>query len=619
MRTLFALGLCAGLAVPVLTAQAQVTLENPVGQYQLYELDSGVLRNVEAEPKVVFEEVIRVRDANWIRVYFGETELSRGSFLRVTSLLDGEVQELDWSTLRMWSFSTAYFNGDAVQLELVAAPNGGDNRVTVHELAVEMGGADRGSCGICGSDNRTPSDVDAFCRVMPVGCSATVVTEGSCLLTAGHCVTGGSADVVQFNVPPSFSNCNLQNPPVSDQFPVTFWDGVNGGVGNDWAVMTPGTNNLGQLPFDRYGEVRPVRSAPANNGQTIQNWGYGIDSQCTRTQTQQFHQGPIVGRFGGYYAFSIDITFGNSGSGVFLNNEIIGVVSHCSTSCSPQQNIATRVDLSQFANAIEAICDAEPLVNDDCSAAVPFNDGNGDGVIAYSTLGATTDGPDNPAGQCNDFDQTQTHNDIWYTYEAQCSGTLTITTCNDLHGQGEPTYDTDLAVYGPYGSEGQINCNSLNFLACNDDDPNNPCGTNPPYSSTIEVDVTEGDVLLVRVGGWSADDSGDGFLSIECDGVSGGACCFSNGSCAVLDQTACETNGGVFQGGGTTCADVQCPQPPACDGDIDNNDTVDVSDLLAVLSAWGPCNDCPEDLDGNNVVDVADLLTLLANWGPCDG
>ncbi len=55
-----------------------------------------------------------------------------------------------------------------------------------------------------------------------------------------------------------------------------------------------------------------------------------------------------------------------------------------------------------------------------------------------------------------------------------------------------------------------------------------------------------------------------------------------------------------------------------CPGDIDGSGVVSTSDLLALLTAWGPCPPpCPEDLDGNGVVGTSDLLALLTAWGPC--
>ncbi len=54
-----------------------------------------------------------------------------------------------------------------------------------------------------------------------------------------------------------------------------------------------------------------------------------------------------------------------------------------------------------------------------------------------------------------------------------------------------------------------------------------------------------------------------------------------------------------------------------CPGDFDNDQTIGVVELLAVLARWGPCAGCLEDLDGDNVVGVTDLLLLLALWGEC--
>jgi hypothetical protein len=79
---------------------------------------------------------------------------------------------------------------------------------------------------------------------------------------------------------------------------------------------------------------------------------------------------------------------------------------------------------------------------------------------------------------------------------------------------------------------------------------------------------------------------------------------------SYLDDDAGTASGSVYIYD-LTGASCECPE------DLDGNDTVDVFDLLQLLSAWGDCPDCPEDLDGNRTVDVFDLLALLAAWGPC--
>jgi len=66
------------------------------------------------------------------------------------------------------------------------------------------------------------------------------------------------------------------------------------------------------------------------------------------------------------------------------------------------------------------------------------------------------------------------------------------------------------------------------------------------------------------------------------------------------------------------------PDECECDGDVRGASpgAVDVTDLLALLAAWGPCPApclpaCPADLNHDCAVDVTDLLALLAGWGPC--
>ncbi len=53
-------------------------------------------------------------------------------------------------------------------------------------------------------------------------------------------------------------------------------------------------------------------------------------------------------------------------------------------------------------------------------------------------------------------------------------------------------------------------------------------------------------------------------------------------------------------------------------GDIDGDGIVGTGDLILLLGAWGPCEnckDCPADLDNDCSVGTGDLILLLGNWG----
>ncbi len=58
-------------------------------------------------------------------------------------------------------------------------------------------------------------------------------------------------------------------------------------------------------------------------------------------------------------------------------------------------------------------------------------------------------------------------------------------------------------------------------------------------------------------------------------------------------------------------------QPGDLVGDLDGDGTVGPADLLILLGAWGPCDDCDDciaDLDDDCSVGANDLITLLGNW-----
>jgi hypothetical protein len=66
-------------------------------------------------------------------------------------------------------------------------------------------------------------------------------------------------------------------------------------------------------------------------------------------------------------------------------------------------------------------------------------------------------------------------------------------------------------------------------------------------------------------------------------------------------------------------ASAFAPAPAGAPGDLDGSGAVDITDLLTLLAAWGPCPapcpPCGADLDGDCQVGVTDLLVQLANWG----
>jgi hypothetical protein len=52
--------------------------------------------------------------------------------------------------------------------------------------------------------------------------------------------------------------------------------------------------------------------------------------------------------------------------------------------------------------------------------------------------------------------------------------------------------------------------------------------------------------------------------------------------------------------------------------DLNQDGTVDGSDLAVLLQAWGPCSGCGADLDRSGDVGASDLAAMLDAWGPAD-
>jgi hypothetical protein len=358
--------------------QAEELPTAPRGQFVPHALDSGLRGNETTETRVVFSTLVTTPDAAWTRLYFSDLALARDSAIRLTSLQDGETQILDAVAAQMWGNSSAYFNGDSVLVELLAAPRSAGNRVTMGQVAVEfdggvpqaVGGASE--CGICGVDDRVPSNQKWAARLMPAGCTASVYNSCSCLVSAGHCMSSGM--VVQFNVPNSQSNCSLVNPPVADQFPITAFQYSYVDIGNDWSVLKAGTNSQGQQPYQRYGVARPIAASPPVVGEMIGLWGYGMDTNCINNQRQQYAGGNVNVVAPTYTLFSADLRAGNSGTAVVRNGEIVGVVTNCMVGCP---NVATRINVAAFAAARNNLCPCSATCEGDITA---------DGIVGVDDL-----------------------------------------------------------------------------------------------------------------------------------------------------------------------------------------------------------------------------------------
>ncbi len=198
-----------------------------------------------------------------------------------------------------------------------------------------------------------------------------------------------------------------------------------------------------------------------------------------------------------------------------------------------------------------------PGAGDDCAAAVIVQSG-----VVF--LGDSTDATGTNESSCAGTGDT---NDIWHRWTADCTGTVTV----DTNGS---SFDTSLAVFDACGGV-EIEC---------DDDGGDG------LQSLLTFDAVEGTEYRIRVAGFGGATGtynllitcppegaccvGAGVCQIEspegCALIGGffagidvactptlcstGGCCFSDGTCMDgMDQSECETGGGLYNGDGTSC------------------------------------------------------------------
>jgi hypothetical protein len=487
---------------PSLRAQASP----PPNHLEYVSLASGAHDNALPIEGVVWSDFVMLPQGTpWLRLHYHAVNLDKGSYLRITSVLDGETMTMRQEHMPQWNNTSCYFNGNGVFVELVAGPNTANNFVDIRQvMAGDANPSTPPPETICGTtDNRVPSSDARTGRIDPVGCTGWIInvpsgSNNKLHLSAGHCT--GTGQVLQFAVPASSSNCGLVFPPPAKQFAIDSASDefVDGGVGNDYWVFRCFPNpTTGLTTFQEQGAAFTLAGSLPANGTTLRNWGYGLDgsnvnsatggnANCscsaaagtgTRNQTQQTHTGPLNGVVGTRLNYAIDTCGGNSGSPVVHNTTgaAIGIHTHggCSTTAG-SSNSGTSILHAALQASIGNV--ALPVVgNDACANAIQIAPGvNG----PYSTVGASFAGPNFPCGGT-----TVGKLDTWFYFNT-CTGSHTLTTCTPTRN-----FDTVIEVFGG-------NCGSLVSIACNDD-----TGGSCSFGSTLTLNLVAG-TYFVRVAGY---------------------------------------------------------------------------------------------------------------------
>ncbi len=321
------LSLVGVLCLPIVAMAQTAPLSH---RMEPYALDTGLHSAPpnQAADVIVYTTIVEVPDAPWLRLNFSHANLGSGSYITVTSRYDDAQQDLDAAALAQWQNTSAYFNGDALEVELHLASGDTDVFVEMSEIMVGQPDDSFTQCGP--TDDRVPSSDDRAGRLLSIGCTAWLIADGR-FVSAGHCTaSAGSTNTVQFNVPLSTAGGVLQHPGPEDQYTVddATINSVNGGVGNDWGVFETFPNTTTGLTaiqaqgawFDLVQDLGPP---------TIRITGYGVDSG-TANQTQQTHAGPNAGSSGTTMRYQTDTQGGNSGSPVIdeVNGVAVGVHTH---------------------------------------------------------------------------------------------------------------------------------------------------------------------------------------------------------------------------------------------------------------------------------------------------
>ena len=375
----------AFIAIVSLSTSAQGAASFPLIR-EPYRVDSGSHDGTDKTFTTPFREVVWVPDAPWLRLQIESHNLGPNSFITVTSLEDGGFQRLDAVEISRWENYTAYFNGEAVEIELHVAPGEKGISIVFDEVIAGVPpGAETETphesklLDICGDeDNRIPSTDSRVGRLRyNTGgcCTGWLIPEGI-VLTAGHCGDGDITGVVmEFNVPPSDSDGSPNNSNPEDQYPANTrrWIFQNNGAGEDFAVFTLHPNGTTHLSaHDVQGSFWLTTNVPSAD-HTMRVTGFGIDpyppgggccgEDCEfMCNADSLTQQTAIGRYdqlsGTTHEYEVDTMPGNSGGPVIWTNNGFTVGIHnaggCQSAVDGYENHGTWFGYGELQDAIRS-------------------------------------------------------------------------------------------------------------------------------------------------------------------------------------------------------------------------------------------------------------------------
>jgi hypothetical protein len=340
---------------------------------EAYSVNFGVHDGLIGENWITIREVVRIPGVPWLQLHFSDYNLGMRSYFTMTSGKDGAQQHVDTSSIRYCRNSSAFFNGDTVTMDLHVAPGDRDIFLSIEEITVGEWVGDqngRGSKSLCDQDDRVSSDDPRVGRLVPIGCTGWITSNGA-HLTAGHC-DDIDMQTLEFNVPSSLPDGTIQHPGPEDQYSVdtasiVSHDDGTGQIGDDWTVFTVDPNtNTGLLPVHAQGAF--YRMSRDYNPTTVRVSGYGTDdeppgstggrnadSQTLQTDSGSFLGEVVEGPSDAYIEYIVDTMPASSGSPVIVHGTTVTIGIHTNGGCDPPDfgNTGTSFENDGLENAIQ--------------------------------------------------------------------------------------------------------------------------------------------------------------------------------------------------------------------------------------------------------------------------